>query len=257
LKAFIVAHDPAVSPADHLYVYSSQAPLQTIPLGAQAFDVTFPGNAMFGFLAGGAPGSSSFLPVCDSSAPPGVQSIGGAPGILIRQLPGNSMVVLDPPNLFRIDYSVPPPGPVSLPSVGCPKPPFGPAGGVLAPATTFSGPTSVGQGTFTPIAFNVSSDGQKAYILAAGVSSLIIYDIPNQTSTTIPLIGNPAPLAGALAPDGLSFYVTGSDNNLHVINLVSGVDVQQLSIPSNSLCAASQLPGLNAPTCLPDLLAVP
>src|SRR5581483_12008612 len=33
LKAFIVAHDPAASPPDRLYVYSNQMPLQTIPLG--------------------------------------------------------------------------------------------------------------------------------------------------------------------------------------------------------------------------------
>lgn len=257
LKAFIVAHDPAASPADHLYVYSAQMPLQTIPLAAQAFDITFPGNAMFGFLAGGAANGSSFLPVCDSAVPPGVESVGGSPGILIRQLPGNSMVVLDPPDLFRIDYSVVPSGTVGPTVVGCPPPPFGPAGGFLVPATTPSGPMSIGQGAFTPVAFNVSSDGQKAYILAANVSSLIIYDIASQTSSTIPLVGNPAPLAGTLAPDGLSFYVTGNDNNLHVINLVSGADVQQLSIPSNDLCAATVLPNVNPPTCLPDLLAVP
>jgi hypothetical protein len=257
LKAFIVAHDPAASPADHLYVYSSQMPLQTVPLGAQAFDVTFPGNGMFGFLAGGAASGSTFLPVCDSPAPPGVEPVGGAPGILIRPLPGNTVLVLDPPNVFRIDFDVSPVSPVGGPAVGCPTPPFGPAGGIFSPVTHVSSAINLGQGVFTPLVFDVSPDGQKAYLLDPNVSSLIVYDIINQTTSTIPLVGNPAPLAGALAPDRLSFYVTGTDSALHVINLITGGDIQQLAIPANNLCAVSQVPGGFTPTCLPDLLAMP
>jgi len=260
LKAFIVAHDPSASPADHLYVYSSQMPLQTIPLGGQGFDVAFPGNGMFGFIAGA--NGTSYLPVCDSASPAGVPLVGGAPGAMIRQLPGNNFLTLNPPNVYTVSYTVTDVVPGG--TIGCPQPTFdGPPGGIFAPAFTVSAPGNLGQGTFTPLAFNVSPDGQKAYVLAPGVASVIAYDIPSQTSTTIPLVGNPAPLAGALSPDGLTYYVTayvlGSDgvtpqSSLHLVNLQTGVDAQQLAITPQNLCAVSNG---NVPPCKPDLLAIP
>ncbi len=138
--------------------------------------------------------------------------------------------------------------------MGCPAPPLGPPNGAYTLTNTVSAPSNLGQGTFTPVAFAVSSDGQKAYALASNLGSLIVYDVVNKTTSTIPLVGNPAPLAGGLSPDGLSFYVTTSDSALHVINLIAGGDVQQLPIPQNNLCAVSTG---TAPTCLPDLLTVP
>jgi hypothetical protein len=75
-------------------------------------------------------------------------------------------------------------------------------------------------------------------------------------------VGNPAPLAGALSPDGLSYYVTGFVNDangvpqssLHQINLTTNVDAAQLAITPQNLCGVNNG---NVPPCKPDLIAMP
>ena len=250
LKAFIVAHNPT-SGANTLYVYSTQLPLQTGTLAGVPSDIGFLGNGMFGYIAEGS--QLQYLAMCDNPGSlTGQLGTASAPGTLIRAIPGNSFLTFASPNVARVDITVSPTT-LSAGQVGCPAPPLGPPNGVYT-ATTATAIANLGQGNFTPLAFAVSTNGQKAYLLASNIGSLIEYDVNNQTTSTIPLVGSPAPLAGGLAPDGQSFYVTASDGNLHVINLIAGGDVQQLAIPTRNLCAVSSG---NVPTCLPDLLALP
>ncbi len=251
LKAFIVAHDPS-SGANTLNVYSTQLPLQTGTLAGLPSDVAFLGNGMLGYIAEGS--QLQYVAMCDNPGPLTAQlGTVSAPGSFIRSLPGNSFLTFASPNVARVNVTVSP-ATLSPGQIGCPSPPLGPANGGYTISTPPPTVMSLGQGNFTPIAFAVSTDGQKAYLLAPSTASLIVYDITNQTTSTIPLVGSPAPLAGGLAPDGQSFYVTASDGNLHVINLIAGGDVQQLAIPSRNLCAVSS-GTINS--CLPDLLAVP
>ncbi len=250
VKAFIVAHDPT-SGANTIYVYSTQLPLQSGALAGTPSDVGFLGNGMFGYIAEGS--QLQYLALCDNPGSlSGQLGTVSAPGSLIRALPGNSFLTLSSPNVTRIDATVG--GTPTGGQIGCPQAPFGPANGAYTLTNAISASANLGQGTFTPVSFAVSSDGQKAYVLAQNLGSLIVYDIINGTTSNIPLVGSPAPLAGGLAPDGQSFYVTASDGNLHVINLIAGGDVQQLAIPARNLCAVSSG---TAPNCLPDLLAVP
>ncbi len=112
----------------------------------------------------------------------------------------------------------------------------------------------LGLGTFTPVAFLVSSDGQKVYIVVQNSPTIQVFDLLSQLPSTLILVGSPNPLAAALAPDGQTLYVTGSDGKVHFVNTVSGGDVAQVDVPPSSLCTITT--GGPQPNCLPDLLAV-
>lgn len=284
LKAYIGASNSTpgtpctVSGSCTLYVYSAQAPLQTIDLtdptlGAPT-DVSFLANGSYGYVARGS--GTSFLATCDDPGDPANPLPGQVgnvptPATLLRSLPdGRTLLSLAPPNVSSITGDVtalpgtPNPGATPPQVIGCPAPytlslptppsPLVPAAGFLTNSTTTNFTSDLGQGTFTPLAFLVSSDGQKAYILAAKVLNVIVFDIASQTTSPLPLTGNAAPIAGSLSADGQTLYVTTADNNLHVVNLVSGGDIQQLPLPSTSLCGLTT--GGSVSSCKPDLLAV-
>jgi DNA-binding beta-propeller fold protein YncE len=219
----------------------------------------------------------SFLATCDDPGDPTnplptqVGSV-ATPASLIRPLPdGKSLLALDPPNVSSVTSNLtalpgtPTPITANPPQViGCPAPytlsfpppppPSLPALGFLTNTTTTNFTADSGLGTFTPTAFLLSSDGQKAYILAANVLNVNVFDVASHTTTPLALTGNAAPIAGSLSSDGQTLYVTTSDNVLHIVNLVSGGDTAQLPLPSANLCALTT--GGSVSSCKPDLLAV-
>ena len=244
-KAFILA-------GATLYVYSTQAPLQVGTLPAAGTDVDFLTSGMFGFIAQGTAGMS-YLAVCDSpSASLTSQILPVSPVAAanqIRALPdGSGVLAITPPGLTLVTTSVAglplPPGAQN----GCPAPL-----GTLTLAPPVVTPIGLGQGAFTPVDFEISSDGQRAYIVPNG-GSVIVYDLVSTGVSLIPLTGSPHPLAAALAPDGQTLYVSADDAQVHVINTVSGGDLAQVAVPSSSLCTVTT--GGPSPTCLPDLLVV-
>jgi hypothetical protein len=293
LKAYIFATNPknfvtnpnapppppcSVTGGCTLYVYSAQAPLQTIdltdPTLGAATDVAFLGNGSYGYMARGS--GLSFLATCDDPGDPTnplTAQVGSVatPASFIRPLrDGKSLLALAPPDVSSITSSVTalpgtPNGAANPPQIiGCPAPytlsfpppvaPQLPAQGFLQNATSAAFTSDLGQGTFTPTAFLLSSDGQKAFILAANVLNVTVFDIASQTTSPLALTGNAAPIAGSLSGDGQTLYVTTSDNVLHIVNLVSGGDTAQLALPSANLCALTT--GGSVSTCKPDLLAV-
>jgi hypothetical protein len=294
LKAYIFATNPknfvtnpnvpppapcSVTGGCTLYVYSAQAPLQTIdltdPTLGPATDIAFLGNGSYGYMA--RVSGLSFLATCDDPGDPTnplptqVGSV-ATPASLIRPLPdGKSLLTLDPPNVSSVTSNLtalpgtPTPITANPPQViGCPAPytlsfppppsPSLPAQGFLTNTTATNFTADSGLGTFTPTAFLLSSDGQKAYILAANVLDVNVFDVASHTTTPLALTGNAAPIAGSLSSDGQTLYVTTSDNVLHIVNLVSGGDTAQLALPSANLCALTT--GGSVSSCKPDLLAV-
>ena len=252
-----------------LYVYSAEAALQTIPLDMTATDLAFLPDGAFSYMAGVAPSSPTPQPqitvrnTCDNSisqTPNSTLQVLSTPGVVqfVRtlnngiQVAGNNgaqVVGLDPPNVDIITFTFA--GTANLGNSGCPLP-F--QAGYLYISNSSLSSFNLGQGAFTPIDFLVSSDGQKAYVVIQNQASVVVFDIPTKTVSSIALVGNPAPLAGSLAPDGLTLYVAASDNSVHVIDTVVGGDVQQVPIPSSSLCSVST--GGPPPACTPDLLVV-
>ena len=149
-KAYIVA-------GSTLYIYSAQSAFQAAPLHAPGTDVAFLANGMFGYVAETT--ATDYLATCNDPSQAlstQVQSV-AAPVSLIRPFSdGSGFVGLQPPNLTFINAAITPTT-VPLPNgaSGCPFP-F--TTGVL---TVANGVNSIdlGAGTFTPIAFLLSSDG--------------------------------------------------------------------------------------------------
>lgn len=241
LKAFIVA-------GGTLYVYSTQSAFRAATLPAAGTDVGFLANGMFGYVAQGNSGTS-YLATCDDPSQPlssQVKTVAGAMSFL-RPLPdGSGFLGLAPPNIQLIKATV-----IGMPlpaaTSGCPQP----LGG-LSVTNVVSSVASAG--TVTPVAFLLSSDGQKAYIVAPNSGTINVYDVVSGLSSFLSLTGNPNPLAAALSPDGQTLYVSASDSKVHFVNTVSGGDLFQVDVPSSSLCTVST--GGIQPACPPNLLAV-
>jgi hypothetical protein len=260
LKAFIVAATVAPNSGGQnvvtttLYVYSTQSGFQAVQLASGTpappppLEVSFLANGMFGYLAGGTFGTS-YLATCDDPSQPLSTQVGNVAGAIsfIRPLPdGSGFVGLALPDFAFIKASIN--GmPLSTGTSGCPAP----LGG-LSVANAVS--TVPGAGTSTPIAFFLSSDGQKTYTVVQNSGTILVYDLTSGLPSTLSLVGNPNPLSAALAPDGQTLYVGADDGKVHFVNTVSGGDVYQVNVPSSSLCTITT--GGQQPTCLPDLLAV-
>lgn len=242
-KAYIVA-------GSTLYIYSTQSSFHAAPLHAPGTDVAFLANGMFGYVAETT--GTDFLATCTDPSQPlssQVQSV-AAPMSFIRPLiDGSGFVGLQPPNLIFINAVI---TPTTLPlppgDSGCPLP-F--TTGQFSVANTVN---SIGLGIGTPVAFLLSSDAQKVYIVVQNSPTIQVYDLLTQIPSTLTLVGNPNPLAAALAPDGQMLYVSADDSKVHLVNTVSGGDVAQVDVPPSSLCTITT--GGTQPHCLPDLLAV-
>jgi WD40 repeat protein len=231
LKAYILA-------GNTLYVYSKVDPLQTIPLSGTANDVAFHPEGGFAFIAGQS-GSITPYRVCDNAQIAGTLSTPNAPA-MIRALPdGQSLLVLDPPNIDIINVT-------SLTSTLC-------TGAITDTINSFN----LGEGSFTPTQFIVSPDGQKAYILGetqAGpppsrLPFILVFNLTAQTPAVLSLTGSVVPLSAALSPTGNLLFVGANDGTVHVIDTASGLDTQQVTFPfpTNELCLGPGNPATQVP----------
>ena len=244
LKAYILA-------GSTLYVYSKLDALKTIPLTAPANDVSFLAEGAFAYLAGGDPAGVEVRRTCDNGSADTV-SIGSVPSF-IRTLPGPAVLLpgdtansfhllaLDPPNISIISANAP----SGTPWAGCTP--------IVVDNNPLPKSFNLGQ-NFVAKQLILSQDGSTAYVVPSNLSSILVFNIPGQTSTAISLSGNAIPLSATLTPDGTLLYVGASDQTVHVLDTVNGSDIQQISFPP-SLCqnSAGRPAGI---TCLPDLIAV-
>jgi hypothetical protein len=247
LKAYIVA-------GSTLYIYSKFDALQTIPLAAPGNDVSFLSEGAFAYMAGGDPAGVTVRRTCDNGSAD-IVTTSGIP-TFIKTLPGPAqllpgdvadsfhLLTLTPPNVSIIsaNHALPP----APPWVGC------------SPTVIDNNPPpqsfNLGQGNFVAKQLIISQDGSTAYIVTSNLSSILVFNIAGQTSSAISLAGNAMPLSATLTPDGTLLYVGASDKTVHVVNLVAGGDIQQISFPQG-LCQNSVGQPFSVP-CYPDLVAV-
>ncbi|MBV9572602.1 MAG: hypothetical protein JOY93_01015 [Acidobacteriales bacterium] len=229
LKAFIVA-------GSNLYVYSRLDALRTIPLAAVARDVSFLSEGAFGYLAGGTPQGVAVYRTCDDTQADAVNT-SGIPSFIKTLLDATKVVAVNSPDFDIIHVDTAP--------IGCHPT-------VADSVNAFD----LGVGNFVATQLIVSPDGSTAYILTQNLSSVLVFNIPNLTSTQIPLANNAIPLRAALTPDGSLLYVGASDYNVHVLDTISLHDIQQIPFVQNpttqqgGLCAAVTF------SCEPDLIAI-
>ncbi len=236
LKAYIAA-------GSKLYVYSTQDALQTINLSSTANDVSFLPEGAFAYVAGGAssPGLTAWLTCAaytPNSTPVATAPLPTTP-VFMKALPDSSSILVlnSPASTISILN-------VSTSPAGC-------------PASITNGSTSsfnLGQGTFVPTQFLVSSDGSRAFILTSNLGSVIVFNTQSHTTSSIALAGNVLPVRAALDPTGTLLYVIGNDGMVHVLDANLGLDTQQITLPTNFCYDSAGNPALF--TCKPDLIAV-
>jgi hypothetical protein len=228
LKAYIVA-------GSNLYLYSKVDGLRTIPLSAPANDVAFLSEGAFAYVAGGSPSAVSVWRTCDG----GSADTLAVPVVptFIQSLPGAAfqMLAVAPPDIDIVGVNTTP--------SGCTPP-------VSDSVSSFN----LGQGNFVATQLIISQNGSTAYVIASNVSSVLVFNIPGQTPSTIPLSGNAMPLNAALTPDGTLLYVGANDGTVHVVSTLAGGDIQQITFPEGLCKNSAGLPFGN--TCNPDLIAV-
>jgi len=214
-KDFIVANNGTAST---LYVYSLLDALQTIPLSTTdvANDVTFLSEGAFAYIAGGTPNGVTVGRTCDNAIVGTVTTNPVSPNF-VKTLPDATQILgLAPPNINVIDVVTPPPGPTGcFPTVANTPKAF-----------------NLGQGAFVAKQLLLAPDGSKAYIVAANLPSILIFDVNNQISSAIPLNGTTLPLRAALTLDGNLLYVAADDGMIHVLSTLSGGDIQEIAFPS-------------------------
>jgi hypothetical protein len=225
-KAYIVA-------GNTVYIYSALTPLQSVSLGAAASDLTFLASGAFAYFARGSSATEAAVRSTCNNSPAGTVNT-SAP--FIQSIPdGTQLLALNVPNMQVI-----------RPSVASPD---------VCPPTVDNSQIdtiNLGAGSFNPQQLLVSTDESKAYIVAADLSSVLVFDIRNQTTSAIALAGGALPVQATLTSDGGLLYVAANDGLVHVLDTLTGLDVQQIDFPQG-LCSSAS--GDNTFTCKPNLVA--
>jgi hypothetical protein len=257
LKAFIIGckAGPGQCPTggDSIYIYSALQALQPPLPTSSATGIGFSSNGAFAFVSGGAssPAVTAYK-VCDNSSAVTIPMLGAtAPPTFLKVLPdGVHLIGVDNTGLDYITTTIS----AVVPPTQCPQAIAGSSNRI-----------EFGQGTFNPVAFFVSPDSTRVYVVANDRSIVLVYDFNTGAVRGIPLAGNATPLVpnnsmssvADMTVDGTLIYVAGSDGALHELSTVSEADLLQISFPnlsnhSNAFCTLDPKQGV----CQLDFVAV-
>jgi hypothetical protein len=287
LKAYIVTNTGTGT----LYVYSTLDALQTINMGNPGTDVSFFPQGSFAYIGEhptSGPSNVTVRRTCDNAVvedalfAPQVLTTPGSPSFIRALANGTGVVAVDSPGIDFISL-----GPIITPtgtlpsfnSDGCSNgdqsatPPVPPSPYANNSITSYN----FGQGSFTPVQVVVSEDSSTVYIVAndAGGHPLpyvIEFNVNAKSFTPLALAASAIPLQVALTQNGRYLFVGAQeqvndpvnhhvfDPTIHVLDMVSGTDIQQLILTKYStvpICSGPGNPPLDAPvTCYPKLMAV-
>jgi hypothetical protein len=259
-----------------MYVYSTVDALTSVPIAATATDVKFSADGSFAYVAGAlVPGNSiSAFATCDDQPTVANSQITPhsnfvtTPGIPLQIFPSpdaQHVLALDPPNIDIFTTSVTqhalPDGQFvcNAPSVNFPP-----------TAQAFN----LGQGTFAPIYAQLVADGSAMIIVAQNIPAVLIFNVSDGTTTSIPLANGSLPISASASTDGSQVYVAASDpcqpggltcpaGSVHIVCTTSCTtgqgDFQQVpyvNINDNNNPNMCNGQGANAPLCLPNLIAI-
>jgi DNA-binding beta-propeller fold protein YncE len=183
-------------------------------------------------------------PVVLPATPPFIKALARAanslanPPTFLTDTTITSILAVNSPGIDLFKVARRPTGCVSLASAGT--------------ATSFN----LGQGSFVPIQLIVSQDQARAYVTTSNHGDILAFNIDNQTSFAIPLVGDAVPIQASLTPDGSRLYVAANDGQVHILDTQSGGDIQQISFPTDAATFQAGLCHGVTFTCNPDLIAV-
>jgi hypothetical protein len=272
-----------------MYVYSTVDALSSVPIATTATDVKFSADGSFAYVSGTPdPTSISGYATCDtpttevvsSSSPitttyPTLPPLPTTPPFALYPLPiqpvdslGNStevVLALDPPNIDSFGVNVTQ-APLARSKFVCTPPT------VQLNASFPKTSINLGQGDFTPIDAQIAGNGSEMIIVGRKLPAVLIFNVANGTTTSIPLVGNPDPLSASASTDGSQVYVAACDQyvpnttlpvcaagSVHIVNTISQGDLQQVqyvNINQNNNPNMCNGQGTAAPLCLPNLIAI-
>ena len=249
LRAFIAA-------GSNLYVWSVQDALKKISLTAPANDVSFSPEGAFAFVAGGSSASSvTAWSTCRLISALTNNVVLPTTPSFIRALPRDAVNLADPPTAGSAT-TITSVLAVDSPGIDLFRVARAPTGCASTASSGTATPFNLGQGSFVPIQLIVSQDAARAYVLASDRGSVLVFNIDNQTSSAIPLLGDAVPVQASLTPDGSRLYVAAADGQVHILDTQTGGDVLQISFPTDPTTFQAGLCNGVPFTCNPDLIAV-
>ena len=287
LKLFILTN------TGRMYIYSTVDALTSVPIATSVTDVKFSANGSFAYVAGTpGPTSISGFATCDS---PTTNVTGGsaittttyptlppaptAPPIALFPIPtqqldssGNwaqIMLVLDPPNISTFGVTVTQTALLDGQFV-C-NPPSVALDSHIPTTSAYLGQAN------TPLYAQLATDGTAFVLVEENVPAVLVFNVADGTTSSIPLAKGAVPLAASASPDGSRVYVAACDQydqtttpptcavaSVHIVNAIGeGTlpvgDVQQVPYVNASdnndhnMCNNGGNP---VPQCLPDLIAI-
>ncbi|MFZ0562217.1 MAG: hypothetical protein WAM43_11435, partial [Terriglobales bacterium] len=125
---------------------------------------------------------------------------------------------------------------------------------------------------FTPFFERLVGDGTELIMVASHIPAVLIFNVNNGTTSSIPLVGNSNPLAADATTDGSQVYVAACDQyvpnttppvcaagSVHVVNTITQGDYQQVpyvNIDDNNNPNMCNSQGGSGPLCLPNLVVI-
>ena len=261
----------------NMYIYSTVDAFTSVPISTSITDVKFSADSSFAYLAGAPTATSiSGFATCNAQATIADPFISPdfnfvtTPGIPLQIFPSpdaQTVLALDPPNVdifSTVDNQIPLPDGQFVCDGQAPIVNIAPT--VNFPQTVQS--YNLGQGNFTPIYAQLVADGSQVIVVAQNIPAVLLFNVSNGTTASIPLANNAAPLSASASTDGTQVFVAACDQydgttcavgSVHIINTISQGDFQQVpyvNVSDNNNRNMCSNGGNPVPQCLPNLLAL-
>jgi hypothetical protein len=273
LKLFILTN------TGNMYVYSTVDGLASVSTAAPGTDIEFSADGSFAYVAQASANSVSTYSTCSlptmASAEIGSVATSSAP---VKIFP-SPLIQADPLGLTQSVLALEPPNIEFLTAQEFTQVPIlyqSPLKLTCIPPTiqsfTKGASFNLGQGSFDPIYSQLAADGTEVIVVARHLPAVLLFNVNNGTTTSVPLVGNPDPLSAAASTDGSQVYIAACDqypNNdptqpcaagsVHIVNTISQGDFQQVpyvNVNDNNNPNMCNSQGSAAPLCLPNLIAI-
>ena len=141
-----------------------------------------------------------------------------------------------------------------------------------APTLNFTSTATynLGQNSLTPVYSRLTGNGTQLIVVARFIPAVLIFNVNDGTTTSIPLVNTVDPQSASASSDGSQVYVASCDqypNNdtsqpcatgtVHIVDTLTGRgDYQQVSYINNTTNNMCNGQGGTAPVCWPDLVAI-
>ena len=270
-----------------MYVYSTVDAFTSVPIATSVTDVKFSADGSFAYIAGAPASSVSAFSTCSlptvgsvdigsvtASATP--MEIFPSPVIAPFQ-PGSDQVTqkiiaLEPPNLEFLTAQFTQ-TPVLDGQFTCNPP--------TIQSFTKGQSFNLGQGNFVPVYTQLVANGTEMVIVARKIPAVLLFNVNDGQTSSVPLVGNTDPLAADASTDGSQVYVAACDQyaqdgttctagSVHIVNTCAVLscnvppniglgDFQQVpyvNINNNGNTNMCNSQGGTAPLCLPDMIAI-